>query len=447
MAHVRTLLGKAALVLGGLLLSLALLELGLRATRSSGGAGGAEAIAQPKPGAAALLNRVHPFLGWSRAPGAPSPVLSWPGDIPIGAPPGADLGPWTRANAKANGYGYFSSVRDYRAVPPDRFVVGIFGGSVADQLSVLAGDTLRDALSESLALAPESVVVLNLGSGAYKQPQQLISLVQLLVLDVDLDLVVNVDGFNEVVFGPRDARSGDHPLFPSRGHWAATVELARALPSDEQLERAGHIAGLRLRARAIAALAARGHLLHHSEFAKAATGAIARHYHERARALEQELQDRAAGPAASPTATLPAPCLERRDGCWGLVADLWERSSWLMQQLAVRAGATYLHVLQPAIHVADGKPLSEEELRSRPRRSRERRMVRAGYPLLRKRGEALSRRGVAFRDLSRVFAEHPETLYIDGCCHFNQRGNRILAEAIGAFAAEQLELRASGGDR
>lgn len=447
MTRAATIAGKAALVLAGVLLSLLLLELVVRATSLLGNARsrptGVEEAVEPRSGGTALVNRVHPFLGWSRAPGSPSPVIFWRGTIPIADAAGGGLGPWTRANATANAFGYFSSLDDYAAVPSDRFVVGVFGGSVADQLAVLAGDSLRDSLSAHLGLARDSVVVMNLASGAYKQPQQLMSLAQMLVLGVEFDLVINIDGFNEVVFGGSDARSGHHPLFPSRAHWAVTVELARALPSDEQLERAGRIAGLRLRARSIADVASEGHVLRHSALARAASEVLSRRYRERARSLEQELQGSAAGPEASPVAELPHPCLERRDGCWDLVLDLWARSSWLMHELAQRNRTVYLHVLQPALDVADGKPLSEEEERSRRAGSLERRPVRAGYPLLRERGESLGQRGLAFRDLSRVFAEHPETIYVDGCCHFNLRGNRILAEAIGAFAAEQPGLGAS----
>ena len=41
-----------------------------------------------------------------------------------------------------------------------------------------------------------------------------------------------------------------------------------------------------------------------------------------------------------------------------------------------------------------------------------------------------------FHDLTRVFADHPESIYFDDCCHVNRLGNQILAEAIaGAIAS------------
>jgi hypothetical protein len=38
--------------------------------------------------------------------------------------------------------------------------------------------------------------------------------------------------------------------------------------------------------------------------------------------------------------------------------------------------------------------------------------------------------GIDFHDLSQLFAEHGETLYIDNCCHFNGDGNELLARVI-----------------
>jgi hypothetical protein len=41
-----------------------------------------------------------------------------------------------------------------------------------------------------------------------------------------------------------------------------------------------------------------------------------------------------------------------------------------------------------------------------------------------------SSRGVLFHHLTGIFATNPESIYIDNCCHFNQAGNEIMADAI-----------------
>lgn len=54
----------------------------------------------------------------------------------------------------------------------------------------------------------------------------------------------------------------------------------------------------------------------------------------------------------------------------------------------------------------------------------------SSYPLLRQAGRELEERGVRFFDASGVFRDIEERIYNDAC-HFERRGNEILAEAIG----------------
>ena len=58
----------------------------------------------------------------------------------------------------------------------------------------------------------------------------------------------------------------------------------------------------------------------------------------------------------------------------------------------------------------------------------------AAYPLLQEAGVALAAEGVRFHDLTAVFADHPESIYID-TAHVNRLGGQILAEAIEAAIA------------
>jgi hypothetical protein len=43
--------------------------------------------------------------------------------------------------------------------------------------------------------------------------------------------------------------------------------------------------------------------------------------------------------------------------------------------------------------------------------------------------------GVAFTDLTGVFAGTTEPLYVDNCCHLSPRGSEIMARALGARMA------------
>ena len=58
--------------------------------------------------------------------------------------------------------------------------------------------------------------------------------------------------------------------------------------------------------------------------------------------------------------------------------------------------------------------------------------VERGYPLLSATGRRLAEHGVHFHDLTMLFSDVEEPLYLDSCCHLNAAGNARLGHAIGA---------------
>jgi hypothetical protein len=118
------------------------------------------------------------------------------------------------------------------------------------------------------------------------------------------------------------------------------------------------------------------------------------------------------------------------------LAKVWGSSSKQMYALCVANGIRYHHFLQPNQYVGGSKPMGAEE--RKVALSAEQIMrgpIEQGYPLLREEGQALARQGVPFSDLSQVFAQVEEPLYVDNCCHLSPRGNEILAREIGSRLA------------
>src|ERR1043166_3743363 len=107
--------------------------------------------------------------------------------------------------------------------------------------------------------------------------------------------------------------------------------------------------------------------------------------------------------------------------------DVWVRSSLSMAQMSKGIGATYLHVLHPNQWFRkrnDFKPDSPEAAAS----GVESKIV---YPLLVKAGaERLSPR-INFLDATGILDDRLD-VYGDDCCHLNQAGTQLLAEAIGS---------------
>ena len=85
------------------------------------------------------------------------------------------------------------------------------------------------------------------------------------------------------------------------------------------------------------------------------------------------------------------------------------------------------------------KPLNTEELATAwaPQRPWSR-AATSGYSFLQSAGQELVADGVDFHDLSLIFQSHQETIYSDICCHYNERGYKILGRMIGKLVGQRL---------
>jgi hypothetical protein len=113
------------------------------------------------------------------------------------------------------------------------------------------------------------------------------------------------------------------------------------------------------------------------------------------------------------------------------LVQIWEDSSKQMQAICLANDIQYFHFLQPNQYDTGSKPLSELELKTAfledyPYRPG----VERGYPLLKEAGRRLIAAGVHFVDLTDIFKATPESVYVDTCCHLNERGNEIIAIRI-----------------
>ena len=127
-----------------------------------------------------------------------------------------------------------------------------------------------------------------------------------------------------------------------------------------------------------------------------------------------------------------APALDE-DDCAPELVRLWAESSRQMQALCAARGIRYVHALQPNQYVPESKPMRPgERAHAVSAKSPFRVPVEEGYPLLRQFGLQLAAEGVAFHDLSRVFEDVDEPLYVDNCCHVSERGSQLLAQALAA---------------
>jgi hypothetical protein len=108
----------------------------------------------------------------------------------------------------------------------------------------------------------------------------------------------------------------------------------------------------------------------------------------------------------------------------------WKKYTSLEDDLVrKRTGKPVFFFLQPNQYLKNSKPFSEQEkqvaLDPRRREGLHDRMI-----LLKAAAQDLRRSGVPMFDLTGIFSDTDETVYRDACCHLNDLGNRIMADAV-----------------
>jgi hypothetical protein len=132
----------------------------------------------------------------------------------------------------------------------DRLIVGIVGGSLAREFARDGTERLAQELRRSPLFAGREIVFVRLAVNGYKQPQQFITLSYLLSLGAEFDVLINVDGFNEVsLHESENAPRGSFAAYP-RG-WYYRVQ---GLPDREVQSAIGEIRYLENHRKAWAAM-------------------------------------------------------------------------------------------------------------------------------------------------------------------------------------------------
>ena len=366
-------------------------------------------VGEAAGGAAPRIQALHPYLGFVLANGR--------------LPPGEG------AVGRLDNYGFVAGHLRFEP-SADVVVVGLLGGSVAKRFGEGAGGReLAALLARAPRFAGREVELVNVALPGYKEPQQLLALSYLLALGAHFDIVVNLDGFNEVALSGENVGRGVFPFFPR--FW----DLQAQVPDAATLALMGRVIELRDQRQAWAEMVGQAPWRY-----SVTAGLVWRRWDERlaerlsavqlriVTAKQAELTFSAAGP----TRVYADQTELARD-----VARVWGESSRSIAALARGHGFSYHHFLQPNQYVPGSKPMDDEERRvaylgTHPYRA----SVELGYPLLRARGSELVAEGIAFHDLTGLFVSERGARYRDDCCHLNASGEGDLARAVAAAILE-----------
>lgn len=341
-------------------------------------------------------------------------------------------GPTEALGARGLGFGETEPLLRRRS--PDVLLVGITGGSFAQIFGSSAEEVLVPRLAASPRLAGREIVILQLAKGGWKQPQQLMALNYLLVLGAEFDVLINIDGFNEVALHAAENQPrGVFPAFPRNWYLRA-----RTLPDPVELPIVGRIAYLQVERRRWA------RELRRAPWRWSATAGFVWLARDRRFAAgigeAQKLLLEYAPEERNYTWTGPQVSFESEDALYEELVAIWSRSSRQMQAIAKENGILYLHFLQPNQYVEGSKPMGSAERRVAYKEDEPYRYgAERGYPLLIRECARLAERGVPCHDLTRIYAETEEPVYVDSCCHVGERGNEILGAAVARVLLRELE--------
>lgn len=365
---------------------------------------------------------IHPFVGWVRNP----EVLKGEN--------------YEGTELKTNRLGFLDTSDGIFQRDPKRLIVGITGGSVAYQMSCAGAERLKEKLHAIPEFRDREIVIVRMAQPAYKQPQGLFALNYYMLLGGEFDIVINLDGLNELTM----SLSQNYPLHVAldypQGWNMRTGEIVPANESDIAME----LTQLRGQRRKYA-------LSGGNSFWQWLPSQVLL-WHVRDERLREQLvtlQGRTLNVYKkwSFVRCGPAPLAQDETEALAECVRVWKQASLQMHRICQASGVLYFHAIQPNQYDPGSKPLTTSEVdlmspdsvgnQSQPFAS----IIPVGYPLLRRAGQELQSAGVQVTDLTAIFSKVTDPLYVDSCCHVNPTGSEMLAGAIGDFIRESVQAQ------
>ena len=364
-----------------------------------------------------IIERLHPFFAFVLEPGAFTQEES---------------------GMKVNNYGFFS-LSDYPFVKADKnqFVVGVFGGSVANDFALNSivneargNEGFIQYLKNIPQLKDKEIIVLSFAGGGYKQPQQLLILNYFLSIGQEFDLVINIDGFNEVALSNLNNQAQVELALPSVQHiqpltglanndlsvMKAIVEISEL--KDKLLTAINKLESCKL------ALCHSFRSLQVKQFLDSYQTQVIKYDEEIARKSNK------IGGSDSLVYFTKMPTVLEDDVAFEKMTDIWYDSSLTMNQILSSRNIPYVQFIQPNQYYPTKRVFTEEEkfifVKNHPYAEG----VQKGYPVLLSKVEDLQKENVNVFNAVNILDNEKSSVYRDACCHYNIIGETILEKYI-----------------
>jgi len=332
------------------------------------------------------------------------------------------------------GYGPPAGLYEY-ANDSSEVMVGITGASVSQQFyeDKAAVEELKKTISAIPAYHGRPVHVVNLALAAYKQPQQSIAVMLYLTFGGRLDILINLDGHNEMV----DAQENPtfHEIFygyPTAYFWHDVVDPFHEVGENHAI---GKIMMLRMLRQQWADLFEALPPLQYSVTALTLWKYGDLMFDNHINAIEQirmsmQQDNRLLQGPYTPLDT---------DELMNRALHVWTEGSLLIQKLSELHEFRYYHFLQPVPNLPGTKPFSEKEQHT-VANQREQAMDVACYAKLRVKLPELQKQGVKIYDITDIFSKTTRNIYRDSCCHVNHAGNMAFAQKFGETITQDMAV-------
>jgi hypothetical protein len=370
--------------------------------------------------------RIHPYFGYVDKPGLVRKPTSRMWAIVEGS------------QQNINNHG-FVSVYDYPFVrtKENQYIIGIFGGSIAEVFSVAGKDKLIETLQQNDFFADKEIIVLNFAKGGYKQPQQFLIVAYFLLIKQDFDTVINIDGFNEITLGVRNNRDNLEISMPSTSIIKGLSKLADQVTTEE-VESLAKINRYKTQLNQLA------QKINNNKIASV-NFVLEQYYAFTLNNYGEEINrfDQIEASSYSETSLLFTKSSEKKledPILYKEIAETWAGASIMMNQTLSSNEIAYFHFLQPDQYFSNRIFSDEEAAIALADTHSFKLAIEQGYPALIEKSKVFKENGVNFYSAIHIFDDEPRTIYIDECCHYSQLGNDLLADFIATSILESADF-------
>ena len=367
---------------------------------------------------------LHPYFGQTHTPGVAFSV------------PASLQNPSTPAQLANNNFGFVSPYHyPFTKTRNDQYVIGLFGGSVGVWFCQIGAHRLVEDLKQNDLFKNKEIVTLCFSHEGYKQPQQLLVLAYFLSIGQQFDMVVNLDGLNDVALGRLNDQRGMDISMPSAQHIEPLINLIdQATLTPEKLLSLAAIERDKERLNSLADRIPRTHLA-------TINFVLERIYRRTLNDYNAELGRFANLPSNPRGNSLiqPTARVRNRDGAavFEDIARNWATASLLMHQMLLPRGIPYVHCLQPNQYYGTRVFSAEEAKVALNNDSPFKASTEQGYPLLERESAAL--KDIHFFSAVHAFDDERAAVYMDNCCHYTLAGNYRLADFMAARILSALK--------